>query len=234
MPVTSSNRRLPSQSRFDSPYASADSFSRPFHVRDEDELNRAANLPRHLLWERMDQAGVCVRFAAHCLDAMILHFILYLMLVGFACSLRFESVGGTLLRIALLLGVEASLKSLLFGWLVAMGATCFLYEAVFDCSRLRATPGKLAFGIIVTTTTDEHPSFLRALLRSILKLFSALLLGFGFLLAFASSERLAMHDILSGTRVRETYRRSALARWLLAAAIFLGPTVAAYLTHGHL
>ena len=203
------------------------------HARNEHEARLAANVPPHLLWERMDQAGFWVRLAAYILDGIVLNICLYAVVYAFVYTLLYEGVLHALQRVAAATGLSI-VPTVLGVWVCSMLATFVLYDAVFHWSRLRATPGKLAFGIIVTTTTDGYPSFFRTLLRSILKLIGTVPFYFGFLFAVATSERLAMHDILTGTRVRETYQRSSLARWVIVLVVFVVPSVLAIIYRAHL
>lgn len=105
----------------------------------------------------------------------------------------FGLTGGYLLPIALVVVVP----------LIVVFAASLLYSALFECSAMQATPGKRLFGLVVTTVNDTRASFLRTLGRSLLKIVSAAPLLLGYLVALVNWERLTVHDVLSGTRVRE-------------------------------
>lgn len=77
----------------------------------------------------------------------------------------------------------------------------WLYFAVFESSDLRATPGKLLKKIIVIGKDEDSISFARATIRFGGKILSAMILFIGFLMAGFTKNRLALHDLISNTRV---------------------------------
>ncbi len=72
--------------------------------------------------------------------------------------------------------------------------TCFV-------TRFGATPGKMAFGLLVVNPEGDRIAFRRALGRSLAEMLSASLLFTGYLLMLLREENRALHDSLSGTRV---------------------------------
>jgi uncharacterized RDD family membrane protein YckC len=92
-----------------------------------------------------------------------------------------------------------------------LAAVLFLaYTAWFESSRMRATPGKLLLGLVVTDEFGGRLSFGRALGRAVAKLLpSSALYGLGFYMILASERRQALHDRMAGTLV--TRRRRAVA-----------------------
>lgn len=76
---------------------------------------------------------------------------------------------------------------------VVMG-TCFV-------TRFGATPGKMAFGLLVVNPEGDRIAFWRALGRSLAEMLSVSLLFTGYLLVLLREENRALHDSLSGTRV---------------------------------
>jgi len=71
-----------------------------------------------------------------------------------------------------------------------------LYEALMESSRLQATFGKRAVGILVTDLDGRRISLRGALLRSVLQLFAV-----GYLLAAFTSRKQALHDLVADTQV---------------------------------
>lgn len=88
---------------------------------------------------------------------------------------------------------------------VGLIATLFLctwsYSACFECSRLQATPGKLALGLLVTNPMGRRLDFLGATARFHAKLLTLLTLGSGFLLIATTRRKQALHDLLSASLV---------------------------------
>lgn len=85
-----------------------------------------------------------------------------------------------------------SLSDFLLGW---------LYYAIMESSSYQATIGKIAFDIMVTDLNGNRISFFRASNRYFAKALSALLLGFGFIIAGFTQKKQALHDIIAGCLV---------------------------------
>lgn len=86
----------------------------------------------------------------------------------------------------------------------------WLYFAVCETSRWRATPGKLALGLRVVDACGRRVGFARASARCFGKILSVLLLGIGFLLAGWTARKQALHDLLAGCCV---VRNSGFTAW---------------------
>lgn len=100
--------------------------------------------------------------------------------------------------------IDKSFLSSDFGAIVfysIIGFVGWLYYAFFECSRWRGTLGKKVFGLIVTDDNGERISFARASGRYFGKLLSALICYIGYLMAIFTTEKQALHDILSGCLV---------------------------------
>jgi uncharacterized RDD family membrane protein YckC/Tfp pilus assembly major pilin PilA len=76
-----------------------------------------------------------------------------------------------------------------------------LYYVGFESSPLQATPGKLALSIKVTDLEGERIGVGRSLGRYIGKFVSGLTLGIGYIMAFFTSHRQALHDKMANTLV---------------------------------
>jgi uncharacterized RDD family membrane protein YckC len=85
---------------------------------------------------------------------------------------------------------------------ISCGTLIFwLYFALFESSSKRATPGKMAIGIVVTGMNGERISFGRATGRTFGKYISSLILCFGYFMAGWTEKRQALHDVMAGTLV---------------------------------
>jgi len=80
---------------------------------------------------------------------------------------------------------------------IALGAA---FTTMF-IGRYRATPGKMAFGLMVVTPDGGRVSYMRALGRHFAEMVSALTLGIGYIMAGFDSQKRTLHDRICGTRV---------------------------------
>jgi uncharacterized RDD family membrane protein YckC len=77
----------------------------------------------------------------------------------------------------------------------------WLYFVAMEASAWRATLGKLAVGVRVTTLDGRRIGVGRATARLLAKLLSLALLGLGFVLAGVDARKQALHDKVAGTLV---------------------------------
>jgi uncharacterized RDD family membrane protein YckC len=120
---------------------------------------------------------------------------------------------------------------------LAAGFVGLLYAAGFESSGWQATPGKRLLGIKVTDLAGQRIGWLRALLRHLAQLLSALCLLLGYLMAAFTRRRQALHDLIAGTLVVRAAASpdevaSALparpwSRWMIAALV--APVLATWL-----
>lgn len=80
----------------------------------------------------------------------------------------------------------------------------WLYFAIFESSKLQATPGKLMLGMKVTDVDGGAIGFGRATGRYFGKFVSSLILFIGFMMAGWTQRRQALHDMMAGTLVMNT------------------------------
>ncbi len=77
----------------------------------------------------------------------------------------------------------------------------WLYSALFESLKTQATIGKLALRLKVTDLNGSRISFLRASLRYLGKILSALILFVGFIIIAFTKNKQGLHDMISGTYV---------------------------------
>ncbi|HSG35757.1 MAG TPA: RDD family protein [Sphingomonadaceae bacterium] len=87
---------------------------------------------------------------------------------------------------------ESSLLSLALG---------IAYFAGLESSKMQATLGKKALGMVVTDLDGNRISFLRALGRYFAKILSALILLIGYIMVAFTVRKQGLHDMLAGTLV---------------------------------
>lgn len=88
----------------------------------------------------------------------------------------------------------------------------FLYFPLMESSRLRASLGKLACGLMVVDEDGRQIGFARAFGRNIGKALSALILFVGFMMAGWTHRKQALHDMMAGCLVLKRYDPSARVR----------------------
>jgi len=77
-----------------------------------------------------------------------------------------------------------------------------IYYCAFECSSLQGTIGKLLIGIQVQDSHDDSRiTFMTALIRFLLKIFSILFGGLGILLILFTKKHQGFHDLIAGTVV---------------------------------
>jgi len=106
--------------------------------------------------------------------------------------------------VAFAAGMEAmmhdsfSMRSTIGIYTAAIG---LLYFPLMESSRLRATLGKLACGLVVVDEDGRQLGFSRALGRNAGKAVSAAILMVGFMMAGWTHRKQALHDMMAGCLV---------------------------------
>lgn len=139
-------------------------------------------------------AGFFRRVAAWAID---LFFVM-------AASLFFGGVTGLLFYFVILqLHLDQDIQAILLkGVGCVLGGVIYVaYFAGFESSKLQATPGKKAIGLIVTDLNGSRISFWRACARLLGKILSGFLFCFGFLVCLVTEHKQCLHDILAHTLV---------------------------------
>jgi uncharacterized RDD family membrane protein YckC len=75
------------------------------------------------------------------------------------------------------------------------------YSVYFLTAKGQATPGKKVMKIYVGNQDGAKLTPAKAVMRFVFSIFSALILGLGFLLPLFHKERAALHDVICKTRV---------------------------------
>jgi len=139
-------------------------------------------------------AGFWLRLVAHVIDICILTLLQgSIYFVGFfgvwsLCMMTQDN------RSEIVKGFIVACLAL---WIILLTLSNVLYFAIFESSKLMATPGKLALGIIVIDSSGNQTSFWRALGRNAAKALSYLLIYIGFIMAAFTQKKQALHDILA-------------------------------------
>lgn len=147
-------------------------------------------------------AGFWRRLLAYLIDQTVL-FGVYLSIFAAVRLLSPDSFGSGpvvnsgQLDVAALTATIAALTNVS----LVCGAIGLAYYAVLESSPARGTLGKLALGLYVADVFGDPISFWRAVARNLLKFFSNVTLGIGWLMAGFTPRKQALHDLLAGTLV---------------------------------
>lgn len=141
----------------------------------------------------VDYAGFGLRLAAWMLDWVIL------------AALRFAVLMITAMVVAAIESANPGAPMIrdVGGWVIlALFVLCpWPYYAIMEASKVQATVGKLAAGIRVEDIDGGRATLLQTAVRYLLRFFSALMLGIGFLMVLWTKRRQAFHDIGANTIV---------------------------------
>ncbi len=85
--------------------------------------------------------------------------------------------------------------------MIIVSVLTLLYFAIMESSKSQASLGKMALGIKVTDMEGNRLTFGKALLRSIGKIISSMILYIGYLIAAFTEKRQALHDLIASTLV---------------------------------
>lgn len=96
--------------------------------------------------------------------------------------------------------IPGDVDNVILLFLSLIGFPWFYYSGMESSSR-QATLGKMAFKVMVTDLYGNRISFGRATGRFFSKMFISTILGIGFLLAFFTKKKQALHDLIAGTLV---------------------------------
>ncbi len=143
-------------------------------------------------------AGFGARCVAYIIDYFLLSaftipvVIIMFLMIGAGVAISGDAEDGTAVVIMFFFAI---LLLVVLQW---------LFYALFESSRFRGTPGKIVMQIKVATLDDQPIGFGRATVRHFSKLFSALPLFLGFVMAAVTKRKQALHDMMSGCLVLNT------------------------------
>jgi uncharacterized RDD family membrane protein YckC len=139
-------------------------------------------------------AGFWRRVAAYIIDAICTGVIggIVGFPLGLAMGYAMGGSGASRGDVAAATQAIGQLLGLVIGW---------LWWASFECSAARATPGKMALGIVVVDLTGQRIRFGQASGRFFGKIVSGIILGIGFMMAGWTEKKQALHDQMAGTLV---------------------------------
>jgi uncharacterized RDD family membrane protein YckC len=133
------------------------------------------------------------------LQGVVITPILAVMGLGIAS----QAQGGDLenLSEAEALGLVGTLMAGIGTTLIVVWSISLLYFAILESSKSQASVGKMALGIKVTDTNGDRLNFGKALLRSVGKIVSGMIMYIGYIMAAFTEKKQALHDMIANTIV---------------------------------
>ncbi|MEP7168560.1 MAG: RDD family protein [Bacteroidota bacterium] len=152
-------------------------------------LNSETGKPANLFY-----AGFWLRFVAYIFDYILVVVIIFISIIIIYGTHAFKISPFALnpLTYRHVSHLPYALIAIIIKW---------FYFAGFESSKMLATPGKAAAGIIVTDLYGNRISFAKATIRFFGKIISGLILYIGFIIAGLTERKQALHDKLANTLV---------------------------------
>jgi uncharacterized RDD family membrane protein YckC len=85
--------------------------------------------------------------------------------------------------------------------LIVVWSISLLYFAILESSKSQASVGKMALGIKVTDVNGDRLNFGKALLRSVGKVISGMIMYIGYIMAAFTEKKQGLHDMIANTIV---------------------------------
>ncbi|MDH3999193.1 MAG: zinc-ribbon domain-containing protein [Desulfuromonadales bacterium] len=139
----------------------------------------------------MRYAGFWIRVAAKIIDSFAVMIILFPIITALTAMMAFDPQSH-----------DPNSSMIIFmalQYFVQIGIPAAL--TTFFLGKFRATPGKMALGLIVVTPERAKISYLRALGRHFGEWLSSMILGIGYVMVAFDDEKRSLHDRICGTRV---------------------------------
>lgn len=155
-------------------------------------------------------AGFWKRFAAYCIDYVVVTAITYAVMIPVALvgAIGVGAAASGDNPVASGLGLALLGLGYLFAFLMPL-----LYFAWMHASRHQATLGKLAVGVKVVRADGTRISFWRAVGRIFATILSTLILFIGWLMAGFTERKQALHDMVCDTLVVDKWAFTEHPEW---------------------
>ncbi|MGG4202811.1 RDD family protein [Paenibacillus jamilae] len=148
-------------------------------------------------------AGFWKRFLAYLIDFIILYVstrfvsMVMLIIVGFASFFNVRTI--------LDWGTNGDYRCvgifMITFWIVSFIVLGWLYSAIMESCKCKATVGKLSFGIVVVDEHNQKLSFGRASARYMSGYINIFTVFVGFIMAAFTARKQALHDLIARTYV---------------------------------
>jgi uncharacterized RDD family membrane protein YckC len=99
------------------------------------------------------------------------------------------------------MGMAGTIMAGVMTMVLAIYVIQLLYYSILESSKLQGSVGKLALGIKVVDLEGNRISFGKALLRSVGKILSGMVMYIGYLMAAFTEKKQGLHDMIASTLV---------------------------------
>ncbi|TQR98292.1 RDD family protein [Paenibacillus ottowii] len=147
-------------------------------------------------------AGFWKRTLAYIIDSILLGFVFFIIgLIWIVIRALGDWIPSPAETSLLSDGANFILTMKTVGRTLLNWGVIWLYYALMESSKCKATVGKLALGIVVLDEFNHKLSFARASARYWSKLLSFIILFVGFIMAGFTARKQALHDLIARTYV---------------------------------
>ena len=150
-------------------------------------------------------ASFGARFVALIIDYIIIGCVQFLVIapimafLGFGIASQVDSSGTLTEEQAI--GMAGAIMGAMTSVILIVYAISILYFSIMESSKSQASVGKLALGIKVTDVNGDRISFGKAVLRSVGKIVSGMILYIGYIMAAFTEKKQGLHDMIANTLV---------------------------------
>ena len=161
----------------------------------------------------MEYAGFWIRVAAYIIDYIILTILIGVLffiltaigVIDFSGMMEIATdpsvqAGGEPDPEAVMAATQGMMRGMGILYLISF-LLIWLYEALLTSSAMQATPGKMVFGLRVTTVDGERIGFGRATGRFFGKIVSGAIAYIGFIMVGFTERKQGLHDMMASTLV---------------------------------
>jgi uncharacterized RDD family membrane protein YckC len=149
-------------------------------------------------------ASFISRFAALIIDSIVIGCLQFIVVAPIMAAMGLgiaSQVDGGELSDEATVGMVGAIVALFGTAMIMVYAISILYYAIMESSKAQGSVGKLALGIKVTDMDGNRITFGKALLRSIGKIISSMIMCIGYLMAAFTDKKQALHDMIATTLV---------------------------------
>jgi uncharacterized RDD family membrane protein YckC len=153
----------------------------------------------------MTYAGFGLRLVAIIIDVIIVGILQSFIIVPILAAIGFGMFAGAstmdMSDPEATVGMAGTIMAMVGTYWILASCIQILYFTFMESSKLQATIGKLALGIIVTDLNGNKLDFGKAFIRNLCRIISNMTLLIGYIIAGFTEKRQALHDIIAGTLV---------------------------------
>jgi uncharacterized RDD family membrane protein YckC len=155
----------------------------------------------------MEYGGFWLRLVAYIIDGIIVTVLFFLLAFLLAAVGLIDFNAFMAVDTAAEAGAEPDPAAVMamfkqIGLIYLLGfILAWLYEALLTSSAMQATPGKMVFGMRVTTLDGQQVGFGRATGRFFGKIVSGMIFYIGFIMVAFTERKQGLHDMMASTLV---------------------------------